>query len=139
MENREYLVVVVILLGLLGFLFLFTPSVQAAETRAAPSFIIGLDLPNIGWAVTGEEGEILGYRGFNLGLGYSSKTYFNPVEYDAVNTYRSFGTLALILPYFGVGADYIMEVGDTSLFQVGGGIGFCLFIPYVTLGASLVF
>ena len=66
-----------------------------------------MDLPfSISFPKVNEHNHIMGYRGFNLALGYSSKTYFKPIRTKSFNPHWSWGTFLLIIPYFGFGTDY---------------------------------
>ena len=83
---------------------------------------IGLDSPFIGWLnpnmVNNETGPIISNLGINLGLGVSYRKYFNPVRTNQFNVYWAAGTVALIIPYLGIGGDYFWDNG----FYFGGGL-----------------
>ncbi len=86
--------------------------------------MIGLDFPTYGWSVTNERGEVIGYRGVNLGIGYSAKNYFSPLEYDKFNSFWGWGTVAILVPYVEIGGDYVFTPSDHgSFWAVGGAIG----------------
>ena len=63
-------------------------------------------LPCVYLPKTNDHQHLKGYRGFNIGVGYSSKTYFQPVRTKHFNSFWSWGTVALIIPYIGFGSDY---------------------------------
>ncbi len=104
-----------------------------------PEYTVGLDFPSFGWANYDENDQLIGYRGFNLGLGYSQKTYFSPAEYDNFNPYWGWGTVIALWPYVNVGADYIIPVGDDDsgqYFSFGGTVGMVIPFPYASIGLS---
>ena len=85
--------------------------------------VIGLDFPTLGWAREDDAGRVVGYRGINLLLGYSSKRYFSPLE-EGLNTFWSWGTWYLIVPYGEIGADVVISPGSGGSFvTVGGAVG----------------
>ena len=79
---------------------------------------IGLDLPSIAKVNHNEDGQIVSLLGANIGLGISYKKYFSPLEASKFNPYWGVGTVAIIVPYVQVGADYVMDNG----FYIGGGL-----------------
>ena len=122
MKTRYTLLVLVLSLSMV----MAFGTVEAAPepiTMNDNDMMVGLDRPTVGWATTNDAGEITGYRGVNLGLGYSEKRYFNSLTMEEFNTYWGFGTTALILPYIEVGGDYpFARRDDGSFFSVGGAI-----------------
>jgi len=92
--------------------------------------LIGIGLPTYGWAVKNDEGAITGYNGINLALGYSSRHYFEPLEYNQWNPYWHWGTVALLVPYIGIGADYQTNGG----FYIG--VGTIYIAPYIEFGVK---
>ena len=83
---------------------------------------IGLDAPFVGWLnpnlVDKQSGEIVSDLGINLGLGVSYRRYFNPLQTNQLNPYWAAGTVALIIPYLGIGVDFVWDSG----FYFGGGL-----------------
>jgi hypothetical protein len=79
---------------------------------------IGLDSPFIGWLGHDRDGAVISDLGINLGLGLSYKRYFESVQTNQLNTYWAAGTFLIIIPYLGIGADYISDSG----FYIGGGL-----------------
>lgn len=83
---------------------------------------IGLDAPLIGWLnpnlVDNTSGSKISNLGINYGLGVSYRKYFEPLKVDTFNPYWTVGTVAIIIPYIGIGADYVWSNG----FYLGGGI-----------------
>ena len=83
---------------------------------------IGLDFPTIGWLnpnlVDSQSGQKISNLGINYGLGISFRRYFEPVQTNKFNPYWAAGTVVLIIPYLGVGVDYVWDSG----FYLGGGI-----------------
>ena len=83
---------------------------------------IGLDSPFVGWLnpnlIDKQGGEITSNLGINLGLGVSYRHYFKPVQIDEFNPYWAAGTVAIIIPYLGIGGDYVWRNG----FYLGAGL-----------------
>jgi hypothetical protein len=102
-------------------LILFSGSVFCA-TLTGKKNSIGLDSPVLGWLnpnlVNNETSPTISNLGINLGLGVSYRRYFNPVQTNQFNTYWAAGTVALIIPYLGIGGDYVWDNG----FYLGGGL-----------------
>ena len=85
--------------------------------------VVGFDRPSVGWAKANEQGQIIGYRGICLLLGYSEKRYFEPLKMGEFNPYWGFGTASLIMPFVEVGGDYpFARRDDGSFFTVGGAL-----------------
>ena len=76
---------------------------------------IGLDFPALGWLnpnlADKQSGQTTSNLGINLGLGVSYKHFFNPVETNQFNPYWAAGTVVVIIPYLGIGGDYIWDNG----------------------------
>ena len=76
---------------------------------------VGLDFPFVGWfnpnLVDKQSGPIISNLGINLGLGVSYKRYFEPASTNRFNTYWAVGTVVVIIPYLGIGGDYIWDNG----------------------------
>jgi len=82
---------------------------------------VGLDAPLVGWLnpnLIDKSGPIISNLGVNYGLGISYRRYFNPVQTNQFNPYWGAGTVALIIPYLGIGGDYVWDSG----FYFGGGL-----------------
>jgi hypothetical protein len=82
---------------------------------------VGLDAPLVGWLnpnLIDKSGPIISNLGVNYGLGISYRRYFNPVQTNQFNPYWGAGTVALIIPYLGIGGDYVWDNG----FYFGGGL-----------------
>jgi hypothetical protein len=83
---------------------------------------IGLDHPLVGWFnpnyIDKQSGPIIDNLGINYGLGISYRRYFEPVQTNQFNPYWDAGTVALIVPYLGIGGDYVWDSG----FYFGGGL-----------------
>ncbi len=90
---------------------------------------IGLDFPALGWLnpnmINNEPAPTISDLGINLGLGVSYKRFFNPVKTNQFNPYFAAGTIAIIIPYLGIGADYVWNNG----LYLGG--GFIWVIPEI--------
>lgn len=83
---------------------------------------IGLDSPVIGWVnpnlMDKQSGQVISDLGINLGIGVSYRRYFNPVQTNQLNPYWAAGTFAIIIPYLGIGGDYVWDNG----FYLGAGL-----------------
>jgi hypothetical protein len=83
---------------------------------------VGLDSPFIGWInpnlVDKQSGQVVSNLGINLGLGVSYRRYFEPVQANQFNAYWAAGTFAVIIPYLGIGGDYVWGNG----FYLGAGL-----------------
>ena len=77
-----------------------------------------------------EHGNLIGYRGFNITLGYNRLNYFRPVRTLNFNPYWTWGTNFLVIPYVGWGTDYYFS----RHVYVGGGI--TLILPFIHLGVN---
>ena len=78
--------------------------------RSKYKYSAGLDLINFGW-VKDENGSISSVLGFNVGLGVGYRKYFKPTKDGKFNFSYTLGTVLLILPIAGVGADYQWDSG----------------------------
>lgn len=127
------------------FLLLFTLPSHARNhnnENIAPSssYVLGIDFPNFGWVQKNPSGEIIGYKGINLALGYSQKSYFKSYEYRKLNPYWGFGTVGLLFPYGVIGGDYALPIDNNgSSLNIGLGIMVAVFVPAPYLAISYVF
>lgn len=125
-----------ILFLLIFCVFTLSPLTESGEKE----LILGWDKPSLGWVRYNDEGEITGYRGVNIWLGYSSRTYFEPgVEYYSLNPFWGWGTVAIITPYAEAGVDYIipLKAGERHL-NAGARIGIATIIPFLNIQVSYV-
>lgn len=67
---------------------------------------MNINLGMIQWAERNSEGQITGYKGFNLGMGLSVTKYFDPLEVGKATPFWHWGTVMLLVPYIGVGIHY---------------------------------
>jgi len=81
-----------------------------ASTRSKYKYSAGFDLINFGW-VKDENGAISSVLGFNVGLGVGYRKYFKPVKEGEFNFSWDVGTILLLFPFAGVGADYQWDSG----------------------------
>ncbi len=125
MKKLTYLVAALLILCFLTVGAEADENLEQVITRdRGPSTIIGFDLPTIGWARYDAKDRLVGWRGINLGIGYSQKTYFDPLKMDQFNPFWEVGTIALIIPYLGIGAEYPFAVGDEGNYvSFSGAIG----------------
>ncbi len=98
-----------LLLAILLISPVFGDVTKAEPTNSTNLSIVGL--PTLSWAHTNEKGQIMGYNGINLALGFSSLNYMKPQKLDTINTYWHWGTILLLFPYIGAGAEYTMSNG----------------------------
>ena len=84
--------------------------------------LLGPINPLVGWSnpnwIDNGRGAKIDELGVNLGLGVSFRRFFGPVKTNQFNPYWAAGTVAIIIPYLGIGADYVWNNG----FYLGGGI-----------------
>ena len=103
-------------------ILLLASSFSFAAPLTGKKMTLGLDAPLIGWLnpnlVNKESGETISNLGINWGLGVSYRKYFEPVQTNQFNPYWEAGTFFIILPYIGIGGDYVWSNG----FYLGGGI-----------------
>ena len=124
----EHSVVLVVLIALVGALAYGTPK---------PSWMIGLDLPTIGWPAYDKDGTLKGVWGLNFALGFSFRNFTaeDGLQPGRFNFYWGWGTVLLFLPtYLEVGALYpfVMDTDKLFCFSVGiMGIFIILPVPYV--------
>jgi hypothetical protein len=95
---------------------------RRTRTRSKYKYSAGLDTINFGW-VKDDNGSISSILGFNLGLGIGYRKYFKPVKEGQFNFSWDVGTILLLFPFAGVGADYQWDsgwyVGARALFFPG--------------------
>jgi hypothetical protein len=95
---------------------------RRTRTRSKYKYSAGLDTINFGW-VNDDNGAISSILGFNLGLGIGYRKYFKPVQEGKFNFSWDVGTVLLLFPFAGVGADYQWDsgwyVGARALFFPG--------------------
>ncbi|MFP4485019.1 MAG: hypothetical protein ACOCYG_02860 [Spirochaetota bacterium] len=91
-------------------------------------------LPFLAFVPENNNDKIEVVRGFNLGIGYTAKHYFDSVQVNQFNGYWAWGTTALLVPHIFAGGEYQTESG----FYIGGGGGLFL-IPVVYLGLGFYF
>ena len=101
-----------------------------AEQGGAPKFSIGLDSPTFAWVSADEQGGITSLIGFNVGLGFSYRSYFEPLMPRQGSVYWEAGTILLLDPYVGAGYDYRID----EQIYVGGGVD--IFPLNLILGAA---
>ncbi|GAB6138152.1 hypothetical protein [Halanaerobaculum tunisiense] len=138
-----------VIFGVVISLFLMTTIVGAADVDKdnVKNFVgentgmkIGIGLPNVGWAQHNEKGQITGYKGFNLGLGYSQKNYFEAgLKEGQFNSYWGWGTILVALPYIETGTDYVFAAQNDSFWTAGGAIGLYSLVPGARVSLSYNF
>jgi len=107
---------------LFAIVFMIAGSTCLGASLAGKKNTIGLDSPFIGWLnpnmIDKQSGEKISNLGINLGLGVSYKHYLEPMQTNKFNMYGAAGTFVIILPYLGIGGDYVWDNG----FYLGAGI-----------------
>jgi hypothetical protein len=128
---KSFIVIILLIVLFAGVAFAQSDETteEAVQDGRDFSTAVGIFTPGIGFNVsTNEAGQITGVSGINFALGFSRKNYFNPVEFGSFNGFWQWGTLALIVPYLGIGADYVFESG----FFIG--VGTIWLAPYLSIG-----
>lgn len=109
-------------IGLALFILTILATSSFCVNPAVARNTIGLDAPFIGWLnpnmIDQQGGSKISNLGINLGLGVSYRRYFEPLRTNTFNPYFALGTVAIIIPYLGIGADYVWSNG----FYLGGGL-----------------
>ena len=112
----------------------------SAYASPKPSWMIGLDLPTIGWPGYDENGALRRVWGLNPGFGLSFRffTAEDGLQPGRFNFYWGWGTTVLVLPtYVEVGAMYPFAIDTDKLFCLSVGIvGIFLFLPVPLISAS---
>ncbi len=105
----------------------------AGSASSLPSNRAGLSLLAYGRAIYGDKGQITGYQGINWLLGYTAQYYFNKngMQPNKFNTFWQWGTVALLIPYIGIGGDYVISNSQTSDIVLT--IGTIYIYPYIGL------
>lgn len=90
---------------------------------------VGVDIMTYAFSIQKtDSGAMEVVRGVNAGIGYTAKHFFKPAQIDEFNPFWAWGTVALIAPFVGIGADYITSSG--FYFTIG-----TLYIaPYIGFG-----
>lgn len=118
---------IIILLGTMAIFILSSTIVGASNDivmEGEADTMIGLDFPSYGKAKINDQNQVVGYEGFNLGLGYSAKNYFDPLKKEEFNPYWGWGTVILIIPYGEIGGDYVFKPNeDGDFWTIGGSVG----------------
>ena len=110
---------------------LFSLSIFAAGERVRDDdMAVGISNALVSWSIEDDAGNITGYRGISSLLGYQARHYFGEFRYDKWNPYWHWGTAVLVLPYVGLGTEFIAEDG----FFFGVGINYV--IPYMEFGVK---
>lgn len=94
-----------------------------AWSQTQPSWLMGFDLPTIGWVRYDKDGAIRGTWGINLGLGVSSRTFTakDGLQPERLNFFWGWGTVGLIIPYLELGVTYPLPIDTDKLFCISAG------------------
>jgi hypothetical protein len=107
---------------------LYGASFAALEDKNVQTGLLFLDLPGISMVHHNAAKQITGFTGINVGLGISHRAFFEPLKTNAWNMHWDIGTIVLVLPYVGIGTDYVWDNG----WYVG--IGTFYIIPEIHAG-----
>ena len=103
-------------------------SFAALEDKKIESGLLFLDLPVLSMVHHDANKQITSFTGVNGGLGLTHRMYFEPLKVKDWNMSWEIGTLFILLPYIGVGADYVWENGWYL------GVGTLYILPYPRAG-----
>lgn len=81
------------------------------EKSEVQSGLLFLDIPAVSMVHHNDNKTIWGFTGINTGFGISHRQYFEPLKAGKWNTSWEIGTIALIVPYIGIGMDYVWDNG----------------------------
>jgi hypothetical protein len=103
---------------LLVAIMLISAPAFCAKSLSDAKYSMGLDSPLFGMLLKNDKGDINGTLGINYALGIGYKGYFKPLKAEEFNPYLSLGTFLLVIPYIGIGGDYVWDNG----FYLGAGL-----------------
>lgn len=118
----------IVFVMLLVFIAMQSASFAALEDKKLTSGLLFLDLPVLSMVHHDANKQVTSFTGVNGGLGLSHRMYFEPLKTKDWNMSWEIGTIFLLLPYIGVGADYVWDNGWYL------GIGTIYIIPYPRAG-----
>jgi hypothetical protein len=113
---------------LLLVLAMQTASFASLETKNVESGLVFLDIPLLSAVHHDANKQITGFTGINGALGISHRAFFEPVKTNQWNNHWDIGTIILLIPYVGIGTDYVWDNGWYA------GIGTFYIIPEVHAG-----
>jgi hypothetical protein len=117
---------------LLALLFvviaLQTSSFAALEGKNVQTGLLFLDIPAVSMLHRDANKQITSFTGVNTALGISHRQFFEPLKTNSWNTHWDIGTVLLLIPYVGIGTDYVWDNG----WYVG--IGTFYIIPEIHAG-----
>ena len=113
------LLLILVVFGLAVAVFSEPLIVWPDKTHGNP-LVAGYHFPVYGEATVDVFGNITGWAGPNVFLGWTWKNYFEPLELQKANFFYEFGTEILVLPYAGIGFDYPIVLQNNQTFLVGG-------------------
>ena len=91
-----------------------------------------------GKVIYNENGEITGFDGANLILVEANLHFKEPLKPNQLNVYTFDGRVLFIIPFFGIGADYVLMPTDNILIWAGGTLTY-YFLPSPHLSFSILF
>ncbi|RAP33313.1 hypothetical protein DID80_08155 [Candidatus Marinamargulisbacteria bacterium SCGC AAA071-K20] len=95
---------------------LFSSTIVSKEFHER-KYSTGIIAPLFGWNHFDENNNLIKVTGVNALLGYTKKKFFYPVELNEFNPFWSVGTWYGIIPYIGVGTEYLHQNGVYASFQ----------------------
>ncbi|MBG90180.1 MAG: hypothetical protein CL521_00005 [Actinobacteria bacterium] len=113
---------------ILGIVLSVLLSASASYAKNVQDSKFQLSFGGFSFVKKNENNEIIGYRGINTAIGYTSISYLSPLVVNEFNPFWSWGTGLLVLPYIGAGVDYVL---DNGVFVRGGII---YLSPYASVG-----
>jgi len=113
--------------GAVMILFVFGTA-SYAESLSEKENTFGFDSPFVSKIIKNDEGKIVSLLGVNAALGISYRVYYEPVRVNRFNPYWTTGTIAVLIPFLGIGADYLWENGFYA------GVGTILLMPEAHVG-----
>ncbi|MBU0580870.1 MAG: hypothetical protein KKA19_06805 [Candidatus Margulisbacteria bacterium] len=100
-----------VLLAMMVMILVAGSSFAALEDKNLQTGLIFLDLPALSAVHKNNNDQITSFTGVNVGLGISHRSFFSPVKANNWNVHWDIGTIILLIPYVGIGADYIWDNG----------------------------
>ncbi len=110
MKKVFVLALMIFVIGSVVVLAIPNSTTNASSTNYATKLnnCFGLGPITYGWAMKNDNGQITGFQGINLGLGYSAEYFFSPLKVNTWNAYWGWGTVLLVIPaLLYVGAMYV--------------------------------
>lgn len=101
----------ILFLFVIALIVLQVPSFAALEDKKVESGLVFLDIPLISMVHHDQNKQITGFTGVNGAIGISHRQFFQPVKANQWNLHWDIGTIILLIPYIGIGTDYVWDNG----------------------------